>query len=193
MKKIFQPGMFKQIMSMVASNAVGIFLCSVLYFICMFWSADKPFWAAVMSGILTLIYFSEIYQKAWACAERDNKSYTETTPYLFKGTVLSIGILVYYLIIWLLYIFTWNALTIDGSIATWTGLIYNVIYVLSTIMYTGFSTPASGNVAWFVQLLIYIVPVIASTLGYIAGEKGFMLTEKLIPFIYEKKKAEQKK
>ncbi len=193
MKKFFQPGMFSQVMSMVASNVVGIFLCSVLYFICMFWSADKPFWAAVMSGILTLIYFSEIYSKAWACAERDKKSYTETTPYLFKGAVLSIGILFYYLLIWLLYKFTWNALTIDGSIATWTGLLYNVVYVLSTIMYTGFSTPTGGNVAWFVHLLIYIVPFIASTLGYIAGEKDFMITEKLIPFIYEKKKTEQKK
>lgn len=193
MKKIFQPGMFKQIMSMVASNIIGVFLCSVLYFICMLWSADKPFWAAVMSGILTLIYFSEIYSKAWACAERDHKSYTETTPYFFKGTVLSIGILVYYLLIWLLYKFTWHFLTIDGSIATLTGLLYNVVFILSTIMYTGFSAPEMGTLSLSAHLLIYLVPLIASTLGYIAGHKDFMLTEKLIPFIYEKKKEEQKK
>ena len=192
MKKFFQPGMFGQVMSMVTSNVVGIFLCSVLYFICMFWSADKPFWAAVMSVILTLIYFGEIYQKAWACAERDKKSYTETSPYLFKGVVLSIGILVYYLLIWALYKFAWCCLTIDGSIATWTGLLYNVVFVLSTIMYTGFSAPDMGSLSAATHLLIYIVPIVASTLGYIAGYKDFMLTEKLMPFIYEKKKEEQK-
>lgn len=193
MNKIFHPGIFRQITAMIVSHIVGVFMCSVLYFICMFWSADKPFWAAVMSAILTLVYFSEIYSKAWSCAERDKKPYTETFVYPLKGTVLSIGIVLFCLVMWLLYKFTWHFLVIDGAIATLTGFLYNVVFVLNTIMYTGFSAPDSGNIVWYVHLLIYTVPVLASTLGYIAGVKGFMITEKLTPFIYEKKKTTQKK
>lgn len=192
MKKIFQPGIFRQIMSMTASHVTGVFLCSVLYFLCMFWSAEKPVWAATMSVILCIIYFAEIYSKAWICAERDNKSYTTTFPYPFKGTVLSIGILILCFILWLLYKFTWTFLTIDGYIHSYTGFLYNVLFVLNTIMFTGFSAPKTGNTALYVQLLMYLLPVVASTIGYFAGTKGFMITEKLMPFIYEKKKNAQK-
>lgn len=180
-------------MGLVLSHVYVVVLCGVFGLGAMWWVLDKPVWEAVFSVIASLIYFSAIYNKAWECAARDRKPYTETSPYLFKGAVLSVGVLILNLILWLCYKMAWAFLTIDGSLATYTGVLYNVLYIFNTFMYTGFINLNQGAMSWYAHIIIYVVPVAAAVTGYIAGLHDFMLTEKLTPFIYEKRKSTNKK
>ncbi len=186
--KIFQQGTVKQIMGVLLSHVYVVLIGTVFVLGMMWWILDKPVWEAVFSVLFTLLYFSVIYHRSWEYAAHDKKPYVEMTPYKAKGAVLSIGILILNLILWVAYEFAWNFMTIDGSLATYTGIIYNVMYIFNTFMYTGFIELANGTMNWYGHIIIYAVPITASTLGYIAGLADFTLSDKLMPFIYEKKK-----
>ncbi len=186
--KIFQQGMFSQIMSIVVAHVFTVIIGAVFGFSLMWWILDKPVWEAVFSVVFTLFYFSVIYRRAWDCASRDKKTYTSTSPYLLKGAVLAIGVFILNILLWIAYVFAWNFLTIDGSLATLTGILYNVLYIFDTFMYTGFINLSNGSMPLYAHIIIILVPTIASALGYIAGLREFLITEKLMPFIYEKRK-----
>ncbi|MBQ7794585.1 MAG: hypothetical protein IJ366_08740 [Clostridia bacterium] len=183
--------MFKQITDVLMTHIYTVVIGTVMGFMFMTWLIDKPIGYTIFSAVFTLIYFSAIYSKAWECAERDKKPFTPTSVYLFKGAVLSVGILVFNVVLWAAYLFAWRSLTIDGAMVTATGIIYNVLYVINTFMYSGFVKITQGVVPWQAHLIIMLVPLVASTIGYIAGVKNFTLSDKLMPFIYEKKKTKE--
>lgn len=180
--------MLRQIMSLVKSHTFSALLCGVFGFGMMWWILDKPILEIIFSVFAALLYFSAIYSRARDCASRDRKPYSEASPYLLKGAVLSLGIVILNLILWLCYEMAWKYLTIDGSLATYSGVFYNVIYIFNTFMYTGFINLDKGSMAWYGHIIIYAVPIAAASAGYIAGLHDFLLTEKLTPFIYEKRK-----
>lgn len=189
--KIFQTGMLKQVMGLVSTHAISVMIITIFGFGFMSWMLEKPTLYAICCIIMTLIYFSAIYSKAWDAAARDKKPYTETSVYIFKGAVLAAGILILNLLLWLGYIFAWTFLIIDGYLSSATAIIYNILYVINTFMYSGFVTISEGHTAWYGYLFIYLVPLIASTIGYIAGVHDFTLSDKLMPFIYDNSKKKQ--
>lgn len=186
--KIFQPGMAKQFLSTLISHITIVMLLAMFMFMFVALVMNKPVVYTAVSVLMSLIYFFGLYSKGGELAHRDKLSYTTTSVYFFKGTVLSLSVLVWNFVLWLLYIFAWNFLTIDGQLFSFTGIIYNILYVLNTFMFSGFAEISCGYVEWHAHLLIYLVPVVALTLGYIAGIYDFSIAEKLAPFIYEKKK-----
>lgn len=186
--KIFQPGMAKQFLSALLSHITTIMLLAVFMFMFVAVVMDKPAIYAAVSVLMSLIYFFGLYSKGSEFARRDKLSYTTTSVYLFKGTILSLPIVVWNFVLWLLYIFAWNFLTIDGQLFSFTGIFYNILYVFNTFMFSGLAKISNGYVDWYAHLLIYLVPVVALTIGYIAGVYDFSIAEKLAPFIYEKKK-----
>lgn len=186
--KIFQEGMFKQVWGLVLTHLYAVIISTLLGMGIMWWVLDKPVWSKVFSAVCMLIYFSAVYSTAWNAAERDRKPYTTTKQYFFKGAVLSVGILAVNLILWLLCKFAWEFLSIDGALASYTAILYNVLFVFDTFIYTGFIRLSDGNMTWYGHIMIYLLPLAASFLGYIAGMRGFTLSDKLMPFIYEKRK-----
>lgn len=186
--KIFQPGMAKQIFSQVLSHFYVVLIGVVFGFTLMTWILGKPVYEAVFSVIFTLLYFLMVYKSAWEIAAHDKKPYVDMQPYMFKGAVLSIGILILNLVLWIMYKYAWSVMTIDGALATYTAIFYNVIYVFNTFMYTGFIHLSEGHMSWYGHIIIYAVPIAASTLGYIAGLREFTFMDKLMPFMYEKRK-----
>lgn len=186
--KLFQPGMSKQFLSAFLSHITAVGLLAVFVFTFAAIALNKPTLYAIVSVFMSLMYFFGLYSKASDIARRDKLSYTTTSVYLFKGALLSVPILVWNFVLWLLYIFAWNSLTINGQLFSFSGVFYNILYVINTFMFSGLAEISGGNVEWHAHLLIYIVPVVALTLGYIAGVYDFSLAEKLAPFMYEKKK-----
>lgn len=191
--KIFREGMLKQTWQLVVTHIFSSVLFTLFGLGLMWWILDKPLLAKIYSAICAVIYFAAVYSSAYGAAEYDKKPYTPGEPYFFKGAVLSVGILLLNFILWLLCKFAWTYLTIDGSLATATAVIYNVLFVFDTFVYTGFINLTNGNMAWYGHLLLYLVPLLASFAGYIAGTRGFTLSDKLMPFIYEKRKSDMTK
>lgn len=186
--KIFQEGMLKQVWGLVVTHLYSVIISALFGFGVMWWIIDKPVLSKIFSVVCMLIYFSAVYSAAWNAADRDRKPYTTTEQYFFKGAVLSVGILAVNLILWLLCKFSWTYLTIDGALASYTAILYNVLFVFDTFIYTGFIKLTNGSMVWYGHILIYLLPLAAAFCGYIAGMRDFTLSDKLMPFIYEKRK-----
>ncbi len=191
--KVFQEGMMKQVMKLLKLHIYTAAVGTLFGMMFLGVVSLKSSMYTAFSVLFTVIYFIVIYIRAWECAIYDKKQYSTTSVYLLKGAVLTIGIIACNFVLWLLYAFSWKYLSIDGMIATTTGTIYNMIYVVYTFMYAGFAKITQGVVSLSAHLLIILVPLVASTLGYIAGAKNISISEKILPFVYEKKKDDSNK
>lgn len=144
--------------------------------------------STVFSLIMGVIYFSVIFAKAHHDGHHDRMPHNRESGHILKGFLISLGILGLNFILWLGYWFTWKFLTIDGSIATVTGFIYNLLFYFDTIFFTELGEIQLGNINLLGNLLIYLVPLFASGLGYILGFKGISPEMKLNKIMYEEKK-----
>lgn len=186
--KIFQQGMARQMLSVLVSHMVFVLIVSVFMFMLVASVMDKPVLYMAVSVLMSVMYFFGLYAKGKEIAGRDKLSYTTTSTYLFKGSVLSLSVLVWNFVLWLLYVYAWKFLTLNGQLFSFSGIFYNIIYVFNTFMFSGFAEISGGKVEWYAHLLIYLVPLAAVTIGYIAGVYDFSVMEKVAPFVYEKKK-----
>lgn len=180
--------MARQMWSVLVSHIVCVLVLAIFMFMLVASVMDKPTLYQAVSLLMTAVYFFGLYAKGKEIAGRDKLSYTTTSVYLFKGAVLAVPVLVWNFVLWLLYVFAWKALTLNGQLFSFSGVFYNIIYVFNTFMYSGFAEISGGSVEWYAHILIYIVPLAAVTIGYIAGVYDLSLMEKIAPFVYEKKK-----
>lgn len=186
--KIFEKGTGKQILSLVGTHLLANVTIGIVGLVFMASVLTNPIGKIVWGIISAIAYAMAIYSASWQIAHKDMKPHTETSPYTLKGALLPIGILILSIILLLGYLLAWNGLSIDGELATGTAYIYNIAYILSTFAFNGMLGLTEGGVNLLGHIIMYILPFAASTLGYIAGMKGLIISEKLLPMIYEKKK-----
>ncbi len=185
---MFGKGTVKQILSLVGTHLLANVTIGVVGLVFMASVLTNPIGKIIWGIIAVTAYAMAIYSASWQIAYEDMKPHTEETPYMLKGLLLPIGILALSVILLLGYLLAWNGLSIDGELATATAYIYNISYIMSTFAFNSFLGLTKGGANLLGHIFMYILPFVASMLGYIAGMKGFVISEKLLPMIYEKKK-----
>lgn len=146
----------------------------------------------VFSLITTIVYFFAIYNTSFDICKQDKKSYTKTTPYKLKGLILPIGVLCVSILLYVLYIVSWNFISIEKELIGITAWINNILFIIWSFMYNGFINLYQGTMSAFGYVIIAVLPFIASGLGYYAGYVDFDISEKFIKLVYEKKNTEEK-
>lgn len=137
----------------------------------------------IFSVISILMYFLLLYTEAYGIARQDNKRYTAEEPYMLKGFLLSIGVVILTIVLYVIYYFMQKYMP-AASIPT---LISGTVYIVWTYPFNEIIGLSKGVMAWYGYIIVVFVPVLLSGLGYIAGLKNFDISEKLSKFIYEKK------
>lgn len=140
----------------------------------------------IFSTIFILIYMLALYTKSGEIAAKDKKSYTDDIPYWWKGVILPLGIFAVWIILYILYSFSWRYDIVGYT----SGFINNTMFVVWNFIYTGFLGLSGGKFNYWCIALIVLAPVIASGLGYLAGYKGFDLSQRVVKIVYEKKDGE---
>ena len=186
--KIFGKGTVKQILSLVGTHLLANITIGVVGLVFMASVLTNPIGKIVWGIVAAVAYVVAVYSASWQIALNDMKPHTEETPHILKGVLLPIGILILSIILFLGYLLAWNGLSIDGELATVTAYIYNISYIMSTFAFNAMLGITKGDANLLGHIIMYILPFVASTLGYIAGMKGLVISEKLLPMIYEKKK-----
>ena len=184
--KTYIPG--KQVGSLLKTHLLLSILSGLLGLMLLISIITNPVGNAIFTGIMMVIYFFSIYGAASNCAAQDLKPYTEEQAYPWKGLLLPVGIILVTAALWGLYQAAWQFMTIDGNLATVTGIACNVIFIVWTFMFNALMGLQQGGMNWYAYVFVLIVPVIASGLGYYAGYRGFDLYDKMMRFVYEKKK-----
>lgn len=186
--KIFGKGTAKQILSLTGTHLLTNITIGVVGIVFIAAVLTNPVGKIIWGIAAMLIYAMVIYSKAWQIAHEDVKPHTETEPHTFKGVILPVGTLILSVILLLGYLLAWKGLSIDGELASATAYIYNISYIMSSFVFNSFLGLSKGGANIYGHILMYILPFVASTFGYIAGMKGFTISDKLLPMIYEKKK-----
>ncbi len=159
------------------------------------WLMGSQTGQVVFSAVFTLILFGMIYSRTWNTAARDIKSYTDDTPYWYKGLVMCIPLLALNLLIIAVYALIYTNVIPIRDLVVGTTYVFpegqprelvetRLISVLVPIVRLWF-----GNLVGFLPaedtnpLLLLagqlVIPV-AAFLGYFAGSKEFYLSALLL-------------
>lgn len=147
----------------------------------------------VVFGIFGFLgYFLAIYANASSAYLNDKMDASPLTPKPTKGFILPLFIIAINLLIVFLYKMAWTYGSDGESMTEIWSLILNIISLLWISPYQPLLGMAYGFIKPIGYIIIFLTPVIASALGYIAAYKGFDLNAKVHGLIYEKKKEEDK-
>ncbi len=177
---------WKQLRSVIWSHLYMSMITMVFGFGAFWWFIVQDTWKQIFSALSLIAYFCALYTKGTKIARQDRRESSTTKPFALKGVVLAAGLGAATFFLWLLYIMAWNFMTIDGSIAGYSGVVYNFGFMLWTFCYHGFLGLFKGGVHWYMHIVIYVFPAIALGIGYFAGMKEFSFTESVNKRMYEK-------
>jgi len=141
----------------------------------------------VVSALFVIIYFSVMFVSGWRFANRDIRPHNREEANILKGFLISISVLLLNFVLWVMYWFSWKYLSIDGSLVTWSGFLYNALFIFDTIFISSIGEISKGNINLLGNLLLYLVPFFSVGLGYILGYKNITFDGKFDKFVYEKK------
>lgn len=142
----------------------------------------------LFSLICIAVYMLDLYTRAEEIAKYDKKSYTGKISYPWKGILLPVGILGIWLLLFILYRVSWEYDIVSYN----SGFINNLLFIIWNYIYKGFLDFTNGSFNYYYIILVVLVPVTASGLGYLAGLKNFDLSQKVVKMVYEEKKEEEK-
>ena len=170
------------LMIQAAASAVTFVFGVVAFYYFLAWPVLKE----VVAAGLTIVNFAMLYIYAKKFAVRDYKPYTPLKPSKIKGALFGVFIAVVTAVLMGIFFLVWNLFGDKGGFEGVIRIVGNAVFYLWTFPYGGFMNLSEGTFSWYSGVIMMIVPVAATAIGYIAGSKQFELAEKLDVLIYEK-------
>ncbi|MGN1115816.1 MAG: hypothetical protein ACI4TH_04545 [Candidatus Ornithomonoglobus sp.] len=176
---------------MLLHHLTTVLIIIVFEAIAFWYFLDKTIGRQVVAVIFTIVYGLALYSYARKLAAWDNKPYTPLKPELKWGFLWGLAISASVGIFLIIYKLDWHffAAIDENGVPYLTSLWaigINMLFYIWTGPYFGFVESQGGGIAVYGQILMLVVPMIATTLGYKAGVKNFDLIEKLDSLTLEK-------
>lgn len=175
-----------QFLNMLLTSLKAVAVAFVFLAAAFYGFLAKPVVKEILSMVFIVVYFGIVYSRAHKFAAMDLKSHTSTKPSILKGIMFGVVIALTFFAALLAYKLMWAAVGTDGTINSVPAWIYSLVFWFYTIPYNGIMGLAHGEMTWYSQLLMLIVPILASAIGYAAGLKGFNIMDKIAGMVYEK-------
>ena len=178
-----------QVLSIIVTHIEAAFLFFFVWLLAISITSTK-IGALIYCVISSIFYFMMMYSAGYTVVKNDKKSYTDLTPFPYKGALLSIGLLVLNILFLVIYRLSWSiGVDADGHITNVWSLIGNILGMfwfapyreLLGHMEIGYISPCGYAV-------ILLFHVVACTLGYFAGYKDFDISAKMRFLVYDQKK-----
>ena len=160
----------------------------ILTLIAFLWALEKPVLKEILGSIFVLSYALAIYGRAAEMAKRDNKPYSRLKPDMKKGVLFGVMISVTTFIVVLAVKFVWATYSTGNGLNNIGSILVNVFYCFWTAPYYGIMGLSKGMVTWYSYVLFAVVPILSTTLGYLAGCKGFEILTIVSRLQYEPSK-----
>lgn len=176
-----------QIILAVLAQLKTVFVCFALWFIAIAITASK-IGGAIYTVFAILFYCISLYSECCSQAANDKKSYSPLTPHIYKGALLSVGVLIINVAVILLHIYIWKTAGSSGNLESLSAVAANVFCLFWLSPFINFLSMQKGTVLTAVYAAGLILPVLSCFLGYLAGYKNFDISTKFRFLIYEKQK-----
>lgn len=158
-------------------------VCILLFEWVLFSFFGMPIAKYILSGLCTVAYGGILYSAASKLARFDKKNYTPLEPERKWGVFWGVAISAMIGIFMVLFVFARYIPYVGGYIV--------LLFFLITGPYFGFLVDGAGTIPVYAAVLMLAIPILASTLGYIAGSSDFTLAEKLDDLTFEKDEEEE--
>ena len=126
-----------------------------------------------------------IYSSVRKLSLIDHKSYTPLKPSILKGVMFGVCIAVTNVVLLMLWKMAWTTCA-DSTGLNGVGIAVNAVFTCLTFPYYGVMGASKGAVTVISIILMILVPIAASTAGYVAGKYKFDILDKIESFAYEK-------
>lgn len=167
---------------LVSAGIAFLFGAFIFYYL-MFTDVAKQILSVALMGV----EFAMLYVAAKKFANRDAKTVTPLNYSLLKGVMFGVAIAAINIILILIYTIVWRNFSGEYGVTGAVPIAYNACFYIWTFAYNGLIADfTAGQFGYIASAAAVIVPIAATTVGYIAGGKNFDLTERLDSFIYEK-------
>ena len=178
---------FAQCLSMIRAYAISAGTAFLFGTIVFWWFLTQPIWGYIFSAVFAIVNFCFVYSAAHSVAKYDSKPYSHFTPKLSKSILMTASIWAVTIILWALFETAWRFAAIDGYLFSLTGTIINFLFSLWVFPFRSFVNVNMGGINYIGMIVVFAVPLAASIAGYFSGMKNFVITEKIVEFVYEKK------
>lgn len=175
-----------------------IALVAIVFEALAFWYfLDKQIGRQIVACVFTVVYGFGLYSASRKLSVWDSKPYTPLQPRLKWGFLWGLAITATVALMLTVYKFNWHAFSaVDENgvryLTSLPAVLLNLLFYLWTAPYFGFVQNQGGGIEIYGQILMLIVPPIATTLGYKAGMTNFDLLEKLDSMTLEKNTEEER-
>ena len=139
----------------------------------------------LLSCVFMLVNFVLLYICAKNFATSDGKSYTPLKQSYFKGVMFGVLVAALNVLLGIVFRLLWIKFGTEAGIEGMFPTAYNVFFCIWSYPYNGIMNLEHGDFTWYTWLAMIIVPIAATTAGYIAGCRKFNITDKLDTYVYE--------
>lgn len=136
----------------------------------------------IFGAVMVVVQVHFMYAKGYEMADYDLKSYSKTKPFLVKGFLAYIPIIVITILLNISYYIIWS----DALISNGIEILLNYVYVFWTMPYFPYTVVAAGTLNILGIIASIVIPVLFLELGYILRLKNFDLSKVTDKIMYEK-------
>lgn len=140
----------------------------------------------LLSCVFMLVNFMFLYSPSRRFADMDNKPYTPLKPSMIKGVLFGCMIAALNVIFAVIFRLLWIKFGTETGITGVLPTAYNAFFFFWSYPYNGIMNLSHGTFTFYTWIAMIIVPIAATTAGYIAGCRKFDLVEKIDSMMYEK-------
>ena len=166
---------------MLLRHLISVLLCFIIQFVFLIKLFEHNTIRIILGCLFSLIYGSAIYTGASKMGLNDAKSYTKMTVKPSYSMLWGISIAVINIL----------AFLVCNSLGAWDltySIVSQIVRFLSYILFSPYLTLFINASAMplYVIVMMVVIPILFSYLGYIAGSKRFSILEKIQSLTFEK-------
>ncbi|HIU56277.1 MAG TPA: hypothetical protein IAA61_00525 [Candidatus Ornithomonoglobus merdipullorum] len=175
-----------QIGNMIVQHLFAAFVSIVFELVACWYFLDKPVARYIVAAVFTVVYAGMLYSRAHKLASFDKKSYTPLQPELKWGFIWGLCISATMAFAIIVFRLNWMLFSDGTSMNNVFSSFINILFYIWTAPYFGFISDTGGVIPVFAMILMVLVPIAASALGYVAGVNDFDILAKLDSMTVEK-------
>lgn len=184
---------FKQALSHLVVHSVACLFIFLVMVPIIGGVASYPLLSLCVSVVMAVVYAGVLFGKSYECAYSDYKTYSKLKPYPLKGFVLSLGVIIPVVIVWVFYVIAWKVAPIPETASSEAQIPLltfsaNILYSFITAPFWNLVDIKGSNASLTGQIITLAVPAAACFAGYYFGYIKVDFTKYFNKLMYEKKK-----
>lgn len=140
----------------------------------------------IVAAAFMIMNFAMLYIYSKKFAILDNKPYTPLKPRVIKGIMFGAVISIINVLMLFAVSTVWKYWGEATGVQNVIRTVVNAVVYIWTFPYEGIMNLEKGSFTILSAIMVVILPIGATTAGYIAGKRHFELAEKIDSLMYEK-------